>query len=149
MTAYLTRVWAEGLALSEVEPLTINGMKAATGHVRGRGQNGAIDLRLIAIRYDPGAIYHMIFVTPVRQAAALSRGLRETTYSFRKLTAAEAAGLKPRRLRIHRVRPGETAARIASAMPFEDQRLRRFLVLNGLDRDQSFPTGHRVKTVVE
>jgi hypothetical protein len=29
------------------------------------------------------------------------------------------------------------------------RRLRRFPVLNGLDRDQSFPTGHRVKTVVE
>jgi hypothetical protein len=34
-------------------------------------------------------------------------------------------------------------------MPFEDHRLRRFLVLNGLDRDRSFPTGYRLKTVIE
>jgi predicted Zn-dependent protease len=91
----------------------------------------------------------MIFVTPVRLTAALARDLRATTYSFRKLSAAEAARLKPLRLRIHRSGAGETAARIAAAMPFEDHRLRRFLVLNGLDRDQSFPAGHRVKTVTE
>jgi predicted Zn-dependent protease len=149
MTAYLTEVWAEGVALSEVERLTVNGMEAATGHVRGRGRSGAIDLRLIAIRYDRANIYHFIFVTPAQLAGALSRDLRETTYSFRRLSAAEATRLKPRRLRIYGVRPGETAARIAARMPFEDHHLRRFLVLNGLDRDQSFPTGHRVKTVIE
>ena len=149
MTAYLTRVWAEGVALDEVESLTVNGMATATGHARGRGKNGAIDLRLVAFRYDPQTIYHMIFETPVRRTAALSRGLRETTYSFRRLSAAEAARFKPRRLRIHRTGAGETAARIAARMPFEDHRLRRFLVLNGLNRDQSFPTGHRVKTVTE
>jgi len=149
MTAYLTRDWAKGVALDEVESLTVNGMAAATGHTQGRGQDGAIDLRLVAFRYDPGTIYHMIFVTPVRLVGALSRGLRETTYSFRRLSAAEAARLKPLRLRIHRSSAGETAARIAARMPFEDHRLRRFLVLNGLDRDQSFPAGHRVKTVTE
>ncbi len=84
-----------------------------------------------------------------RLTGGLSRGLRETTYSFRKLSQAEAARLKPLRLRIHRVRPGESAARIAAGMPFEDHRLRRFLVLNGLARDQKFPSGHRVKTVIE
>jgi predicted Zn-dependent protease len=149
MTAYLTEVWADGVALSEVERLTVNGMEAATGHIRGRGQSGTIDLRLIAIRYDAATIYHFIFATPAQLAGALSRDLRETTYSFRRLSAAEAARLKPQRLRIHDVRPGETAARIAARMPFDDHHLRRFLVLNGLDRDRSFPVGHRVKTVIE
>jgi predicted Zn-dependent protease len=149
MPAYLTQVWAEGVRLREVERLTINGMAAATGRVRGRARGGAVDLRLVAIRYDPRTIYHMIFVIPVQLTDALARGLRETTYSFRRLSAAEAARLKPRRLRIHRAGAGETAARIAAAMPFEDHRLRRFLVLNGLARDQSFPTGHRIKTVTE
>ena len=153
MTAYLTQVWAEGVRLREVERLTVNGMEAATGHARGqardRGRGGAIDLRLVAFRYDPRTIYHMIFVTPVRLADALSPGLRATTYSFRRLSVAEAARLKPLRLRIHRTGAGETAARIAAAMPFEDHHLRRFLVLNGLARDQSFPAGQRVKTVTE
>jgi predicted Zn-dependent protease len=149
MTAYLTQIWAKGVALSEVERLTINGMEAATGHARGRGQAGSVELRLIAIRYDAATIYHMIFVTPAGLAGPLARGLRETTYSFRALSAAEAARLKPYRLRIHRSGPGDTAVRIAARMPFEDHHLRRFLVLNGLDRDQSFPAGHRVKTVTE
>lgn len=149
MTAYLTEVWAKGVALSEVERLTVNGMEAATGHIQRRGRSGAIDLRLVAFRYDTANIYHFIFVIPAQLAGALSRDLRETTYSFRRLSAAEAARLRPQRLRIHGVRSGETAARIAAQMPFEDHHLRRFLVLNGLDRDQSFPTGYRVKTVIE
>jgi predicted Zn-dependent protease len=153
MTAYLTRVWAKGITLEEVESLTVNGMAAATGHARGHGggsgQGGNIDLRLVAFRYDPQTIYHMIFVTPLRLTGALSQGLRETTYSFRGLSAAEAAALKPLRLRIHRVRPGETTARIAAAMPFENHRLRRFLVLNGLAREQKFAPGYRLKTVIE
>jgi len=145
MTAYLTRVWAKGVALDEVEELTVNGMAAATGHAQGR----ASDLRLVAIRYDRQTVYHMIFETPLRVAGTLSRGLRETTYSFRKLSAAEAAGFKPLRLRIYRSGARETAAQIAARMPFQDHRLRRFLVLNGLSRDQSFPTGYRLKIVTE
>ena len=67
-----------------------------------------------------------------------------TTYLVTDTASGEA-----RILRIHRTGAGETAARIAARMPFADHRLRRFLVLNGLNRDQSFPTGHRVKTVTE
>jgi hypothetical protein len=34
-------------------------------------------------------------------------------------------------------------------MPFEDHRLRRFLVLNGLNQGAKLPRGHKVKVVVE
>ncbi len=149
MAAYLTQVWAEGVALDEVERLTVNGMEAATGRAKGRAQGGQVDVRLLAIRYDARNVYHMIFVTPPRLTGPLSRALRETTYSFRKLSAAEAAALKPLRLRIHRVRAGESAATIAARMPFEDHRLRRFLVLNGLGQGAKLPTGHKVKVVIE
>ena len=132
-----------------VERLTVNGMEAATGRAKGRAQGGQVDVRLLAIRYDARNVYHMIFVTPPRLTGPLSRALRETTYSFRKLSAAEAAALKPLRLRIHRVRAGESAATIAARMPFEDHRLRRFLVLNGLGQGAKLPTGHRVKVVIE
>jgi predicted Zn-dependent protease len=73
MAAYLTQVWAEGLALDEVERLVVNGMEAATGRAKGRGQGGQVDVRLLAIRYDAGNIYHMIFVTPPRLTGPLSR----------------------------------------------------------------------------
>ena len=43
MAAYLTQVWAEGVALDEVERLTVNGMAAATGRAQGRAQGGRLN----------------------------------------------------------------------------------------------------------
>ena len=149
MTVYLTQVWAEGVRLREVERLTINGMEAATGHTRMNARSGPVDVRLVAIRYDAANIYRMLFLTPPKATGPLQRALRETTYSFRKLSAAEAAALKPLRLGIHRVRPGETAAAIAERMPFADYRLRRFLVLNGLTEGTELSVGQKVKVVTE
>jgi predicted Zn-dependent protease len=149
MTAYLTGVWAKSVALREVERLDINGMEAATGRTRLNTRSGARDLRLVAIRYDARSIYRMLFVTPPKATRPLLRAFRDTTYSFRKLSAAEAAALKPLRLEIHRVRPGERAATIAERMPFEDYRLRRFLVLNGLAQGADLPVGRKVKVVRE
>jgi predicted Zn-dependent protease len=149
MLAYLTEVWAGGVDLSEVEPLVINGMEAATGRTRGRGRSGQVDVRLVAIRYDAQSIYHMLFVTPPQLTGPLAGALRETTYSFRKLSAAEAARLKPLRLAIHTVRAGESAATIAGRLPFEEYRLRRFLVLNGLGEGAPLGVGGKVKVVTE
>ncbi len=147
--AYLTQDWAGGVDLSEVERLVINGMQAATGRTRGRSRSGRVDLRLVAIRYDARSIYHMLFVTPPKLTGPLARALRETTYSFRRLSATEAARLKPLRLAIHRVRAGESAATIAGRLPYADLRLRRFLVLNGIAPGAKLPTGNKVKVVSE
>ena len=149
MTVYLTRVWADGVDLSGVQRLDINGMEAATGHTRLNSRSGARDLRLVAIRYDDRSIYRMVFLTPPKSTGRHARAFRETTYSFRKLSPAEAAALKPLRLEIRRVRPGDSAAKIAERMPFEDHRLRRFLVLNGISQGAQLPAGHKIKVVRE
>ena len=72
-----------------------------------------------------------------------------TTYSFRKLSAAEAAAIKPLRVRIHTVRPGETPQTIAARMPFESYALARFLALNGLSPESRLGAGQKVKIVAE
>lgn len=149
MSAYLTQVWAKGVTVQGVEAITINGMAAATGQVSVNGRSGPRDLRLIAIRYDDKTIYRMLFVTPPKLTESLSHPLRETTYSFRKLSAAEAAAVKPWRLVLHKVRSGETASALAKRMPFPDFQLKRFLVLNGLAENDPLPAGRTVKLVVE
>jgi predicted Zn-dependent protease len=149
MTDYMTKVWAKGVALQGVEAITINGMAAATGRVSVQGRGGPRDLRLVAIRTDDKAVYRMLFVTPPKLTDALSRPLRETTYSFRKLSAAEAAAAKPWRIARHTVRTGETAASLAARMPFADFHLQRFLVLNGLSESSPLPAGRAVKLVVD
>ncbi len=145
MDDYLTGVWGAKVRLSGVESLTINGLPAATATVSGNGK----DYRLVAIRYDARTIYRFIFLSASDRTAALNMPFRETTYSFRKLSDAEAAALKPRRLRIYEVAPGDSPARIAARMPFGAENLQRFLVLNGLTESTTLQPGQRVKIVTE
>jgi predicted Zn-dependent protease len=149
MPAYLTRVWAPGVNLQNVEAITVNGMPAATGWTRVATRAGPREIRLVAFRYDAATIYRMLFVTPPELTGPLSPALRTTTYSFRRLSAAEAAVLKPLRLGLHRVGPGETVATLARRMPFEDYRIARFVVLNGWSEDRPLPAGRTVKLVTE
>jgi predicted Zn-dependent protease len=145
MSNYLTNVWGANVRLSGVESITINGLPAATATISGSGK----DYRLVAIRYDPRTIYRFIFLSSSDRTAALNGPFRETTYSFRRLSDAEAAALKPRRLRIYQVQAGDTPASIAARMPFGQENLQRFLVLNGFTEQTTLQPGQRVKTVVE
>jgi len=149
MTRFLTEVWAEGVQLEDVEAITVNGLAAATGRVQGRTQSGPVELRLVALRHGDAAIYRMLFVAPAAQAARFSVPFRRTTYSFRGLTAAEAAALHPQRLHIRRVRAGDTVESLAASLPYDDYREERFRALNGLGRDAALRPGERVKTITE
>ncbi len=64
MTGYLAQVWGRQLALTGVEPLTINGFEAATGVTRQKTRAGLVDLRLVAIRTAPDQIFRFVFATP-------------------------------------------------------------------------------------
>ena len=147
MSDYLTRVWGARERLSGVEAITVNGLSAATARVDG-GRQGT-DARLLAIRYDASTIYRFIFQSDAERTAALNRPFRETTYSFRKLSDQEAAALKPRRVRVYRVRAGDTPTGIAARMPFGAENLKRFLVLNGFPDTVVLRPGQAVKIVTE
>lgn len=149
LTGYLTEVWAPKAGLKDVEALEINGLPAATGVTRIRSRQGQFDVRLVAIRTGPRDIYRFQFVTPPGQTAALSEGLRRTTYSFRTLSDAEAAELRPQRIKIHQVRRGESVSSLAKKLPFSDFRQERFLTLNGLDKGETLKAGQKVKLITE
>jgi predicted Zn-dependent protease len=147
--SYLTDVWAKGATLSQIETIDVNGLEGATGAARGRTDAGAIDLRLVAIRVDARTIYRFLFVTPTAMTPRIATELRRTTYSFRRLSDAEVAQLKPLRLRIRTVGPGDTVDSLASRMPFEDFRRERFEVMNGLSSRAQLSPGMRVKIITE
>jgi predicted Zn-dependent protease len=88
-------------------------------------------------------------VTKPALTAQLEFDLQQTTYSFRRLSNREAAALRPQRLAVIRVRPGDTVAQIARSMPFDDLREERFRVLNGLGPNDRLQAGQLVKTIVE
>ena len=64
-------------------------------------------------------------------------------------SAAAAAALKPLRVRVITVRPGDTSKSLARSMTVEDFPLERFLVLNGLGANEPLAPGRRVKIISE
>lgn len=147
MPAYLRDGWGRQLPLSDLTRLTIDGAEAATGAARVSTGRGPYDLRLLAIRGDPGRVFRFLFATPAAETARMTEGLQRTSLGFRRLTEAEAAREQPYRLRIHRMRPGDTLAalaRHAAGVPNAEALLR---VLNGLQPGQEPAAGQLVKYV--
>jgi predicted Zn-dependent protease len=149
MLTYLTDEWAPRLRLADAETIDINGMEAATGSDRLDTKSGVRDIRLVAVRHPSGRIYRFIFLTKPELTSALARELQLTTYSFRNLGAAEAAKLRPQRIRVVAVRSGDTVGSLAKRMAFADHQEERFRVLNGLQPGEQLAAGQRVKIIVE
>ncbi|TAN64406.1 MAG: Zn-dependent protease [Magnetospirillum sp.] len=147
MTSYLQSQWAKGSRLSNIEAITINGMPAATGMTRLSTNKGAVDARLLAIK-DGKAVYRMLFLTPPQVTAQHAEGQRRTTYSVRHLTDAERADIKPLRLKIITVKAGDTVESLAERLPYDDHRVERFRVLNGLAEGKGVTPGEKLKMVM-
>lgn len=150
---YLRDIWADGARLSDLERIEINGMDAATGTTRLRGRvgdyRGPLDARFVVIEFGGRQIYRFQFLSPPNRTPALREGFERTTFSFRRLSAAEAARIEPLTVELLRVGPGDTPASLAAGLPFDELRTERFLVLNGLAAGQPLDPGALVKIIAE
>ena len=146
---YLTRVWAKNINLRNLENLNVNGMPGATGETEIQTQQGWAVLRLLVIGFTPERMARIMILSPGRPSAALAQELRRFTYSLRQLSPQEAAALQPQRLKIIRVKPGDSIAGFAAQMPFQTYRDARFRVLNGLPENASLRPGTALKLVVQ
>jgi len=148
MRSYLVNGWAQKAQLQDVETIRINGMEAATGWTQARSKRGNMTLRLVAIRYDRKHIYRFLFVAPSRIMNQLSHGLRNTTYSFRRLTAPEADTLRPLHIRVVKLETGQSVTALSRRMAVSSHKENWFRVLNDAGRQRSIPAGQKVKLVV-
>src|SRR5581483_1747264 len=135
--------------LNGVTAMRVNGLEAATGWVNVQTNRGPMELRLAAIRTEPARVYRFRFLTPLTLLAQLGPGNMRTIQSFRTLSPAEAAALKPLRVRVVMVNKGDTVAAMAKRMAFETYRAERFRVLNGLAPGAELTPGQRVKIITE
>jgi predicted Zn-dependent protease len=149
MRNYVTDVWARGARLLNVESLTINGMPAAVATTEARTSEGVRAARLIAIRVDLQTIYRFVFLAPPAEMTRYLVDFRRTSYSFRRLTPAEAAALKPLHIRTIRAAAGDTVRSLAARQPDGEFREERLRVLNGLGPNQEIVPGQMVKVVTE
>jgi len=134
-----------GVAAEEIRLTRINGIEAVRALTRASTSQGQVDVGVVAYRPASGDVYH--FVTLARAGAGFGpfTGMIE---SVGRLSDADAAAIRPRRVRVVTVAPGDTVATLAARMAYTDHRLERFLTLNALAADQALRPGQKVKLIV-
>ena len=149
IVSYLRDDWAAGASLQSLERITVNGMEAATALVKGTVQGQPADLRLVAIAFDGTQVFRFMFVIPSRASSALIESFQRTTYSFQRLSAAEAARYQPKRLDVVPVGSGDGVSRFVGMMNVDSYPEEQFRVLNGLLGGEGLLAGQKVKIVTE
>lgn len=145
MAAFL-RQWAGDAQLNDLERINVNGQAAATAWTRMQSGSGQVDVRLVAIQGDGSRVFRFLFISRAG-SNRFTQGYRETTYSFRRLSQAEAQQIRAFRLYIRTVGGGDTVQSLARSMPFGQYNEETFRVLNDLATGGGLTAGEKVKVV--
>ena len=122
----------------------VNGVRALFLPATVQTQQGLVSLSVAAYQGSDGNAFHFVIVSPPGSAPA--DAVHALYRSFRLLAPAEAASLRPRRIRTIQVGPADTLASLASRMAGE-QKMRHFLMLNGRSEQSPLRNGELVKIV--
>jgi predicted Zn-dependent protease len=98
-----------------------------------------------AYEFDSTNAYFFLTLAPGGQGIGPFNGLIE---SVRRMSASEAAAVKPRRIDIVTVKSGDTVQSLANRMAYDDYKLERFQVLNNLNTNSALKSGQRVKIIL-
>lgn len=124
---------------------TVNGLPVAYTTTRVQSQQGQVDVSVFAYQWDNSRAYH--FVTITRAGSGLGPFGSMVT-SLARMSASEAARIRPRVIDVVNVRPGDTIQSLAGRMAYNDYRLERFLTLNGMGSNSALTPGQKAKLVV-
>ncbi len=133
------------VAMAAPGETTINGMRAMYSIGRANTASGAVDVSVMAYRWDRDTVYHFVMLT----RAGVGIGQFSTMVeSFRRLTAQEAAAIRPRVIDIVTVQRGDSLRSLAQRMAYRDFKEDRFRSLNGLAANAPLTPDQKVKVVV-
>ncbi|MDO7833870.1 M48 family metalloprotease [Sphingobium sp. HBC34] len=133
-----------GVPQGDVSRTTINGIPAAWRTVRATSQSSPVDATVFAYDFGGGKAYHFLLLTPAGQGIGPFSSMVQ---SVQKLSAQEAAAIRPRRIDVVTVKAGDTVQSMARRMAYADYPLERFLTLNALQSGATLRPGQRVKII--
>jgi len=133
------------LRVPRPQRLVINGLPAAVTTARVQTGSGTLDASVVAYQWDARRVYYFVMLT--RGGSGLGP-FAPMVNSLRKISAAEAAAIRPRIIHVVTVQGGDTPQSLASRMAYRDFKLDRFLSLNGLASNSRLVPGQKVKLVV-
>src|SRR4030095_4253804 len=133
------------LALGPMQQTMVNGIPAT--YVVGRAQtsSGGVDVSVFAYQWDASTIYHFVALTRAGQGLAPFASMVD---SVRRISAAEAAAIRPRVIDVVTVARGDTVQSLGNRMAYRDFRVDRFLALNGLGGHSPVLPGQKLKLAV-
>jgi predicted Zn-dependent protease len=150
MPAYISGVFSglteQGqakIAPPSIQRTTVGGIPAAYGIARVQSGGSQVDVVVFAYEFSSSKAYHFLTVS----TAGSANQFRPMYDSMRRISDKEAAAVRPRKLQVVTVRPGDTVQSLAARMAYSDAALDRFLVLNGLTSASRVTAGQRVKIV--
>lgn len=146
ITAALAGLTGDGQAKiqpGEIRTTTVNGIPASYTTVRVNNGSGQVDVTVFAYEFSSSQAFHFVTISQAGKAAQF-----DSLYSsMRRITSAEAAAIKPRKIQVVTARASDTVQSLSSRMAYTDKPLDRFLVLNGLSSSSRISAGQRVKIV--
>jgi predicted Zn-dependent protease len=132
------------LTPGSISKIDVNGIPSATAQAQTQGQSGALVVTVVAYEFAKDQAFHFVGITPAASSTAL-----DTLYrSVRRLSAAEAAAIKPKRIDVVTVKSGDTIEKMAARMAYPTFQTERFTVLNALRPGASLQPGQKVKIVI-
>lgn len=132
------------LPADAIKRTSINGLPAAYATMRANSQSGQVDVTVMAYEMSGNSAYHFIMLTPAGQGLGPFASMVQ---SFKRISAQAAGEVKPRRIDVVTVKPGDTIASLSSRMAYDNYREERFLTLNALKATSAPKPGDRVKIV--
>lgn len=140
---YLKSGWVAGLNESSIRPILIQGLSAA--HARASNEHWQFDVTVIPIK---DKVFRFITAAP-HLSNNFDAVAKSTTQSFHLLSSAELKKLKPLRIRIVRVKRGESVANLANKMQEIPHKEKLFRIINALSPAQTLQIGTPVKIITD
>ncbi|WP_114226487.1 MULTISPECIES: M48 family metalloprotease [Sphingomonas] len=133
------------LQVTDTNRISINGIPAAYVIARAQTSSGVVDVSVFAYQFSPTQAYHFVMITQGGQGVG---AFVPMVNSLRRISAAEAAQIRPRVIEVVTVRPGDTVQSLGNRMAYRDYQVERFVSLNGLAANARLVPGQKVKLVV-
>lgn len=143
LTSFLIENKIEGLQLTDVQPIEINGLPAATGLAKGADWT----FRIFAVRLG-SQVYRLIYAARAFTPEVDAR-FTESFRTFRRLSAEEAAHARPLRVAVVIASSTDTAETLSTRAGGIDRAAERFYVMNGLDAGTALQGGRPYKTLAD
>ncbi|MBL9071883.1 MAG: M48 family metalloprotease [Sphingopyxis sp.] len=149
MNAYISAAFKEvagkaSLSPGNIQRTTVNGIPAYYSVARANTQSGQVDVTVFAYEFSTSSAFHFVTLTQAGGAGVFDSMFK----SVRRLSAAEAAAIKPRRVDVVTVGRGDTVATLSRRMAYSTYQTERFQVLNRLTASSRLTPGQKVKIVV-